>query len=306
MVGLGSIGTRHTRILKEHFDHDLFAFRSREGETKNELGVTDVYEWDDAARLKPEVAFITNPTSLHIKTALQCAKLGMHLFIEKPLSNSMDGVDELARLCHEKKLTCYTAYCMRFHPVIKELKERVKGKKIQHVRAIVSSYLPNWRPGTDHKKSYSANAAQGGGVILDLSHEFDYIEYLFGVIGNIKGWYGRVSDVTVDAEDVANAVMQTVHGLPVNLHMNFMSRLEERKIIVDFEGGYGIGDIRQNRVEWMENDRKEEKVFTATRDEYFREQLQYFFSNIGNASIMNNLEESSKLLKKILEFKHAV
>ena len=302
--GLGSIATRHARILQTNFSHELFAFRSKKGGKENELGIKEVYGWDEVEKLKPEVAFITNPTSMHIETALKCAKLGMHLFIEKPLSHSMEGIAELTELCREKKLTCYTAYCMRFHPVVKELKEYLCDRKILHVRAAVSSYLPNWRPGTDHRKRYSALAAQGGGVILDLSHEFDYIEYLFGAVENMQGWYGRISDVTVDAEDAADVVM-TAGGVPINLHMNFMSRFEERKVIVDFEGGYAIGDIRNNRVEVMENDRKEEKTFTTTRDDYFKEQLDYFFANIGNPEIMNNLEESSGLLKKILAFKHS-
>ncbi|MBI5798516.1 MAG: hypothetical protein HZB10_01115 [Candidatus Yonathbacteria bacterium] len=121
----------------------------------------------------------------------------------------------------------------------------------------------------------------------------------------MKGWYGRVSDVTVDAEDTADVLMKTADGTPVNLHINFMSRFEERKVIMDFEGGYAIGDIRNNRVECMKNDKKEEKIFTTIRDEYFQDQLEYFFTNLGNAKIMNNLKESSTLLNKILDFKRA-
>lgn len=302
--GLGSIGERHARILKEFFPtYELFAFRSTQSGSQNELGIVEVHTWDEVEKIKPEVAFITNPTSLHIEAALKCAKLGMHLFIEKPLSHSMEGVEELAELCLKKNLTCYTAYCLRFHPVVKELREFLRGKKILHVRAAVSSYLPNWRPGTDYKKRYSANSAQGGGVLLDLSHEFDYLDYIFGTLEDMKGWYGRIGDITVDVEDAADVVMKTAQGVPINLHMNFMSRFEERKVVVDFEGGYAIGDIRNNRVEIMENEKKEEKVFTVTRDDYFKEQVEYFFANIGNPAIMNNIGESGKLLQKILEFK---
>ncbi len=304
--GLGSIGMRHARILKEFFPHELYAFRSTQGVPVNNLGIPEVSTWQEVEKIKPEIALVTNPTSMHIETALKCAKLGMHLFIEKPLSHSMNGVEELIRLCHDQKLTGYTAYCMRFHPVIKELKERIKDKKILHVRAAVSSYLPQWRSGTDYKKSYSANAGQGGGVLLDLSHEFDYIEYLFGPVRDMKGWFGRISEVTTDAEDAADIVMKTATGVPINLHMNFMSRFEERTVIVDFEGGYIVGDLRNNCMEWMVNNKKEEKVFTTTRDEYLKEQLEYFFANIGNPAIMNNLEESSGLLKKILDFKHSL
>lgn len=306
IFGLGSIGKRHAKLLREHFSHEIFVFRSTRTGMGNEVGLREIYGWDEVKELKSEIAFVTNPTNMHIETALKCARLGMHLFIEKPLSHTMQGVDELERICREKNLTCYIAYCMRFHPVIRDIKERVKGKKILHVRAVVSSYLPNWRPATEHKKSYSANTAQGGGVLLDLSHEFDYLEYLFGTLQDLHGWFGRISDVTVDAEDVADVVMKTAQGIPINLHMNFMSRFEERKVIVDFEGGYIIGDIRNSCVETMENDKKTEKTFTTTRDEYFKEQLDYFFANLGNPDIMSNIRESSELLKKILVFKQSL
>ncbi len=302
--GLGSIGTRHARILNTYFTHDLFAFRSSQKGQGNDLGMPEVSSWPQVKKLKPDIAFITNPTSLHVETAIECANLGMHLFVEKPLSHRMDQVEELMQLCQEKNLTCYTAYGMRFHPVIKGLKERLKGKQPRHVRAVVSSDLSQWRPGTDHKKKYSANAALGGGVLLDLSHEFNYIEHLFGIIEGMKGWYGRVGDVTVDTEDTADITLKA-GGTPVNLHMNFMSRFEERTVSVDFEDGYMIGDIRNNTIRWVENGAKGERVFTTTRDEYFKEQLEYFFANLANPSIMNNIQESAELLKKILEFKRS-
>ena len=78
------------------------------------------------------------------------------------------------------------------------------------------------------------------------------------------------------------------------------------QVIADFEGGYIVGDLLNNRVEWTDGDKKGEKTFTTTRDEYFKEQLDYFFANLGNVKIMNNLEESSALLKKILDFKRAI
>lgn len=304
IIGLGSIGKRHARLLQKNFQHELFALRSGAQGENNELGIPEIHSWEEVERLKPEVAFITNPTHLHVEVALKCAKLGMHLFMEKPLSHTMEGVEELARLCREKKITCYTAYCLRFHPVIQELKRLLQDKKIYHARATCSSYLPNWRPGTNHLQGYSASAKMGGGVVLDLSHEFDYCAYLFGAITTITGACGRVSNVTVDAEDVADAVLTTVSGTMANVHLNFMSLVSERKVIVDFEGGYAIGDLIASTVECLVEGKKETRTFSTDRDAYFTEQLHYFFDNLGDSAIMNNLEESVALLKKILEFKN--
>ena len=84
IFGLGSIGRRQARLLLDNFRHELFAFRSNEGIAPNDLGIKEIYNWEEVEKLNPEVAFITNPTFLHLETALKCAKLGMHLFIEKP------------------------------------------------------------------------------------------------------------------------------------------------------------------------------------------------------------------------------
>ena len=208
IFGLGSIGKRQARILRENFSHELYAFRSGEKKSwNNDLGIKEIYAWDELKTLRPDVAFITNPTFLHAQTALACASLGMHLFIEKPLSNSLKGIAAIETICRKKKLTCYVAYGLRFHPVIKALRKLITGKKIQHVRVTCSSYLPSWRKGTSSRNSYSGIKDQGGGALLDLSHEFDYIRYLFGEFKIISGVYGKASHVTVDSEDFADVLI---------------------------------------------------------------------------------------------------
>lgn len=297
--GLGSIGNRHARIIQNNFDFELFAYRSGTGPS-NDLGIAEIYSWKDIEAIKPDVAFITNPTSMHIETAIRCARMGMHLFIEKPLSDRLEGLDELEALCRDKELFCYVAYCLRFHPVIKELLQVLDGKKVQHVRVSCSSYLPDWRPGFDCKKSYSASLKMGGGVLLDLSHEFDYIEYLFGPIIEASMLFGKAADITVDAEDYADGLIWTEKSIPVNLHINFISHQIERKIIVDCEDGCLIGDIANNRVELIGHKGIEVRDFKETRDDYLKEQLEYFFNNLGKKRIMNNLLDARELLEKIL------
>jgi len=303
IVGLGSIGKRQAKILQESFKHQLYAYRSNKEAQTNELGIPEVYTWKEVEDIKPDVAFITNPTFMHIPIALECANRGMHLFVEKPLSHTMEGLSQLKELCRRKELTCYVAYCLRFHPVIERVKEIIADKKIYHIRSVCSSYLPQWRFGTDHLKSYSASAKQGGGVLLDVSHELDYIAYLFGPLKTLNGKYAKVSDVTCDSEDYADMVITTEKNIVVNLHLNFMSRLLERKCIVDYKEGYCVGDLIENKVVYETAGKKEVCNFDFKRNAMFKKQAEYFFNNLGNKQIMNNLEEAEKILKKIIEFK---
>lgn len=304
IFGLGSIGVRHAKILLDNFECELFAYRSGSRNSVNNLGIKEVFSWEEIKNILPDIAFITNPTYLHIKTALQCASLGMHLFIEKPLSHSLDGIDLLESICVKKKLTCYVAYSLRFHPVIKKILDLIEGKYVYHVRVVCSSYLPDWRERQDYKKSYSASIKRGGGVLLDLSHEFDYIKFLFGQIKDIKGVYDRISEVTDDAEDFADVLITTDSAINVNLHMNFISLFNERSITVNYKGGYLVGDLLDGKIEYHYKGGKQSFLFNVDRNEYLREQTQYFFENIGNKSIMNSILESKQLLGKILEFRN--
>jgi predicted dehydrogenase len=304
LFGLGSIGFRHARLLLNSFNHELYAFKSGNGKETNALAIKEIYTWNEIEKIKPDIAFIANPTYLHIETAIRCASLGMHLFIEKPLSNTLNGIDDIASICNKKNLTCYVAYSMRFHPVIREVKKLVEGKKVFHVRTVCSSYLPDWRKGRDHKTTYSASIYKGGGVLLDLSHELDYLQYIFGEVKNLKASFGRLSDVTLDAEDYADILMTGGDFTRINLHLNFFSLFEERSMKIDFEGGYMFADILENRIDYRPNGHVEHFNFDTTRDEYFLDQIRYFLDNIGNPLIMNNIKESKRLLKQIQDIKN--
>lgn len=304
LFGLGSIGKRHAKILRNNFRFDLFAFRSGANTKRNDLKIKEIYSWKEVAQLKPDVAFIMNPTYLHIRTARKCAALGMHLFIEKPFSHNLKGIDDLERICRKKRLTCYTAYCLRFNPIIQELRKLVQKKRIYHVRVTCSSYLPEWRKPLHSRKSYSRIAIQGGGVLLDLSHEFDYIQYLFGDIKIISGFFGRASNVSVDAEDFADLLISARRAKNVNLHLNFFSSFNERRIVIDHAAGCIVADLLGNKIEEYRGPKKKIRELTISRDNYLKAQAEYFFKNLGNAKIMNNPAEAKKLLVEILNFKH--
>lgn len=300
--GLGSIGQRHARLLIKNFNHELFAFRHQRGK-ENQLGISEVYSWSDVKKLKPDVAFITNPTSEHMNTAIQCASLGMHIFMEKPLSNRLQGLTRLEHQIRKNKTGFYTAYCLRFHPVINKIKEALKGKRIYQARIVCSSYLPHWRPGQDYKKNYSAIAIFGGGVFLDLSHELDYIEYLFGPMSSMFGRLDRITDLTVDVEDVADILITQENGVRINLHLNYLSRLYERTIKIDFLGGYIAGNILDGHITYCTGKKLKEFDINVDRDVLFNDQLIYFFRNIQNPRIMNGFNDSRIFIEKLINFK---
>ena len=306
--GLGSNGKRYVKLIREKFDYKLFAYRTKLGqETIGDIKIKEIYDLKKAFEIKPHIAFITNPTFLHVPTALKCVKRNISLFIEKPISHSLDNIQELSNEIKRRKLFTYIAYNMRFHPVITNIKDLLSEReKPIYFRAICSSYLPNWRLQQDYSKSYSAKKKFGGGVTLDLSHEFDYISWLFGKINKIKGYCDRISNLNIDSEDILEAQITCSSNIKGNLHLDFFCINPKRELHIYFNDEYIVGNLLENKIIIIKkNVRKKIMNFTLDNDYTYQKQLIYFFDRYqrGNINIMNNFSEALPLFKKLMDFK---
>ena len=277
--GLGSIGQRHLRLLQKYYDFDIYAFRSSR-KRKPVAGVKEIYTWKEVDEIEPDVAFITNPTYLHLKTALSCAKRRMKLFIEKPIDKDLALLGAVQEYC--KDIPTYVAYPFRYNYSTQKLKEKIARERVYHARFVCSTYLPGWRS----YQTYSAYAVEGGGALLDLSHEIDLAVYLFGNIKNIIGAYSQKSDVTADAEDCADLIVKHEYGITSNIHLDLYSKDQKRYVEITTENGCYRVDYRQD-------------------DEMYIEQLRYFFNNIDNPRMMNNIHKASGMFRKLIEFKES-
>lgn len=301
IVGLGSIGRRYARLLPGMGDFEIYSLRSGNG--KPCQGVKNLHSWGDVKQIAPKAAFITNPTFMHINTAAKYAALGMHLFIEKPLDMRLSGLAKLKKIVKARGLSSYVAYNLRFHPGIIAVKEIVRREGFCHASVRCSSWLPDWRPGTDHKNSYSANARMGGGAVLDLSHDVDYAGYIFGDVVSITGSARRSSDVTVNAEDVADMNLRLKKGGNVSVHVDFCSRFSERTVKFTTPAASYELDLIKGRLLINRNERITEKKYEVDRDFTYKAEMRYFFSRLGG-KMMNDIEEASCLLEKLIKFKH--
>jgi len=301
--GLGSIGKRHARLLLDNFNFKLAAFRSGKGNETNELGLEEIYDWNRVIKFNPCIAFISNPTFLHITTALKCTELNCALFIEKPISMDVDGLNELTEIIKENNIVTYVAYNLRYHPVIEQLKNYCINNKLHYYRSVCTSYLPDWRPGIDHIKHYSSIREEGGGVVLELSHEIDLANYLLGCPLKIKGNTGKSSNVTFNAEDHANIFFESPKGNG-HIHLNFFSHQSIRYIDIDFATFSVRGDLINNCISEYKNGNKIfSKNYELKRDDLYLKQLHYFFDNIQNPQMNNNLIEASTLFKEIIQYR---
>ena len=171
VVGLGSIGTRHVRLVRKLIPGlQIVVLRHQSCQDTNEPGIDHcVTSPDEALRFRPQAAVVANPASLHLDVALPLAHAGVHLLVEKPISSTTQGVSELIEACRTRGITLMTGYNLRFLSSLRRFRELLEEKRVGRVlsvRAEIGQFLPSWRPGSDYRQTVSAKAALGGGVLL--------------------------------------------------------------------------------------------------------------------------------------------
>jgi predicted dehydrogenase len=227
IIGKGSIGKKHFEHLSNLLpDSEIKFLRHSQIDEKERNSNNDFYSIDEALGFAPELSVISNPASKHIETATIFAQQGSHLFIEKPVSHNVQKVQQLIDLCESKKLTLAVGYNLRFLESLIKFKDAIQAGmigKLISIRVDSGSHLPDWRSGMDYRKSVSAIEDLGGGVLRELSHEIDYVRWIFGEIDWVKATLINTQVLGLNVEDTAHLVFglrRNPEGLLVTCQMN--------------------------------------------------------------------------------------
>lgn len=254
IVGCGSIGKRHLSNLRLLSAGEAIAYDTkpeRREEVGEKYGVKAVSDFEEAMQQKPDAVLVCTPTSLHINYALTAVRRGCHVFIEKPISHIMEGVDELIDIASAKKLVTLVGCNFRFHWGLKLAKKLLDEGKIGRLlcaRAEFGQYLPDWHPWEDYKKGYSANKALGGGIILDAIHEIDYVQWMIGKVDAVSCFTGKLSSLDIDTEDMAEILLRSKDGVIANVHMDYVQRVYNRSCELIGEEGIINWSFQDNQV----------------------------------------------------------
>jgi len=266
IAGLGSVGQRHARNLRQlrGAGIELQAFRRRglrhvvtdslgrddSFDVEADLGIRAFHDLDAALAAKPDAVFVCTPTSRHLEVAQRAAEAGCHLFVEKPISHSLDGVDALASTVARQRVVALVGCQWRFHPCVRALRALLLRETLgalHHAELEYAEYLPDWHPYEDYRQSYASRAELGGGVVLTQIHDFDLAWWLFGAPTAVRATGGHLSDLEIDVEDTVDATLDTRAG-PVRVRQTFASRAARRTITVHGAGGSATLDLLAARL----------------------------------------------------------
>lgn len=222
VIGYGSIGQRHARILKEMgIEVSIFSRRAQlESNVHKDLQSAfqaNVYDY----------IIIANETVAHFNTLEQIINNNFtgKILVEKPLFAQMESVNF-------DNSNTYVAYNLRFHPLIKLLKTLLVDEHIISVNAYAGQYLPSWRLNADYTTSYSAFREKGGGVLRDLSHELDYLTHLFGEWDSLVANMDKISDLNIQSEDYVQVSYKTKQQVHISVELNYLDRITQRFVII--------------------------------------------------------------------------
>ena len=297
IVGLGSIGKRHLsnlRKLAPQTDITVWRQHTRQGDDHSLYPDANrvVYSFEDAMANKPRIAIIANPAAFHIETGLQLAQEGASLLIEKPFSNRLDDVEKLIQLSASRGQTLMIGYNLRFHSSLLCLKKTLNDGRIGKVLSIIAEvgqYLPDWRPGTDYAENVSAQARLGGGVVLELSHELDYVRWLAGEVQAVGAQTGKLSDLIMDVENSADIHLHFAGGAFGSIHLDMLQRFSTRTCKLIGSDGTLIWDGISNSVRlYSADDCVWQDVFpaqTLDRNEMFLRETQHFLECVQTGTV---------------------
>ncbi len=236
VVGLGSIGQRHARALQELGCSVTTVSRRRGGDYTSIAGAV--------AEVRPEYAVVATETAGHADTLRELADAGFHgsVLVEKPIFADAGPVADypFGRLS--------VGYNLRFHPVMTALAQRLETRRAITVSAYVGQDIRDWRPGRDHRTTASATAAAGGGVLRDLSHELDYLLWLFGSWRRVAALGGASGARQIEVDDHISLLLDMQASHAVQLHMDYLDRPGIRKIRINLAEETIEADVAGGRL----------------------------------------------------------
>ena len=317
-VGLGGAGQRHLRLFRKNLNKvKLIAYRSTNKtpllnpnfSVNNKSSIEDFYQVqiyhniDDALDLKPDLVVISTPSSMHIKYAQLCASRGINVFVEKPVSNSSKGLQELKCLARDNNVAIQVGFQRRFHPHLNKINNIVKSGelgKVLNVNFTVASYIPRWHPYEDFRQLYACRKELGGGVLLTEIHEIDLAVWYFGIPKYITCVGGTYSNVGMDVEDTVHLTLDYVK-FSVQINLTFWQKHHERFFSISGENGYlswnQDDDVLVEEYFNKPENNTMQKNPNASNDAMFDLQIKSLINNLDFSVSEGNINDSIDALK---------
>jgi predicted dehydrogenase len=293
VIGTGSIGKRHMANLHS-LGHEVFAYSER-----LHLGiahdlpafVTVVSSLNGLEAARFDAAIIANRTDQHLASSKAALNFCNALYIEKPLSANLSGLSDFQRLCNERRSVVELGFMMRYHPNLQWIKTHLASGQwgeVMHVRASVGQWLPDWRPGTDHRQGFGAFYRYGGGVTMELIHEIDLVNWLLGEAVDVCAMQRPLAQLEIETEAISEISMRLANGLLTQVHLDYVRPGYGRTLEILCSKGVLTWDYSTSRVVVTAANGQQTIAHEASgfeRNTMFMDAMQYFLKRSKEPSL---------------------
>ncbi|ACA85865.1 Gfo/Idh/MocA family protein [Shewanella woodyi] len=235
VIGLGNIAKRHRQNLKFIYPDAKVIALSASGRIADEeiefadLQLSSIEMLIDS---QPELVIVASPSPFHEAHASALIQHDIPVLIEKPLASEPESADRILGLTQQHSGQVIVGYCLRYLSSAIEVKRLLSHNVIGDIyncQASVGQYLPDWRPNKHYTHSVSANRSLGGGALLELSHELDYLHWLLGPLTLSYAQLRSTKELALDVEEIADLVLTNDTGCVCSLHMDFVQKQAQRE-----------------------------------------------------------------------------
>ncbi len=310
VIGMGSIAKRHLANLRQlHPTAQIYAVSASGRNTTIPANADAVISLEQLVTLEPTYAIIASPAPFHIETASFLLQNNVAVLIEKPLADTVESCTQLITSLSSQQNSVAVGYCLRFLPsaiVVKNFLDTASLGKLYNVVANVGQFLPDWRSDKNYKDSVSARKELGGGALLELSHELDYLAWLLGDLELQHSWLRTTDELDLKVEDIVDLVLTTNAGTYINVHLDFIQKSTQRNCQFIGEFGRLVWDLMSNSV-LLHNSQGVEILYSEpeyNKNGMYISMLQAF-ENIKTTGMSNlaTIESSSKIIQLIEDAK---
>lgn len=284
IVGYGSIGQRHSDVLKS-LGHEVAVVSRRDIDHAPAFGSIE----EAVHVFRPDYAVVASRTVEHRDDVDALSRAGFtgRLLIEKPV------YDTGSEMPPETFETVKVAFNLRFHPALRRFREIIAGRRVHAATVYCGSYLPDWRPNGDYRHGYSAIRAEGGGVLRDLSHELDYTLWLFGAWRRIAAIGGCFGTLGIDSDDVFSMLIESENCPSVSVGINYLDRETHREVVALTDAGSVRLDLVRGTVDTGANS----ESFTTQRNDTYLAQHSAMLS--GDHDLICDITEGLSVMRLI-------
>lgn len=297
VLGCGSIGIRHVQHLRMLGVESIEVAdpnRSAREAVKQKFGIVAEEQPEAALSRRPDIVLVCTPAATHLPLVIGALEVGAHVFVEKPLSVNLEGVDALLQKVQSDGRIVQVGYQLRYHPAMVEAKRILdSGRlgKILTAHAEFGLFLERWWPGRDYRKSYMASDDLGGGLLLDVSHEIDLMVWFLGPVKEVTAYGEKLSHLQIPGFDALKAIMRMVDGTLLSLSMDCLQPTYTRSFSLVGEGTAlrwdcpeGRADRSLGRLQLFDRDHEifQTIPLEGNPEDSYLEELKAFLSAVEN------------------------